>query len=73
MSNDERRLLQLAVAGKSSLAEFTHEDAKALIEELKRRGAKPRRARPRLRRAMKLPDNVVQFINPKQRRARSKS
>lgn len=43
--DDERRLIQLGVVGKESLADFTFADGKLLIEELKKLGARPRRKR----------------------------
>ena len=61
-----RHDFQREACGKASLKQFTKLDAARLIDELVRLGGiKPKRARTRPR---KLPDNVVQFINPKQRR-----
>jgi len=61
-----RHDLQRETCGKASLKQFTKLDAARLIDALVRLGGiKPKRARTRPR---KLPDNVVQFINPKQRR-----
>ena len=61
-----RREVQKEICGKASLKQFTKADGMRLIDALVRlSGVKPKRPRIRPR---KLPDNVVQFINPKQRR-----
>lgn len=69
LDEDDRRALQWRVCSKGSLADFSRSDAKALIDELKRMGAKPRRppVRPRPKGPRPLPENVILFITPKQR------
>ena len=67
MDDDAPRARQRSVTGKASLKQFTKGDAAVFIDHLiKTLGApKPRRARTR---PQKLPENVVPFITPRQRR-----